>query len=70
MERLFEYMDRQIAGVTSDFHRYLYPRIKWENRMLGLVGPRGVGKTTLFLQRIKEAHGRGTSIRGGRASSR
>ena len=54
MERLFEYMDRQIAGVTSNFHRYLYPRIKWENRMLGLVGPRGVGKTTLFLQRIRE----------------
>lgn len=24
--------------------------------MLGLVGPRGVGKTTLFLQRIKQAH--------------
>lgn len=62
MERLFEYMDRQIAGVTSDFHRYLYPRIKWENHMLGLVGPRGVGKTTLFLQRIKEAHGRGEAL--------
>ena len=62
MERLFEYMDRQVAGVTSDFHRYLYPRIKWENHMLGLVGPRGVGKTTLFLQRIKEAHGRGEAL--------
>lgn len=62
MERLFEYMDRQIAGVTSDFHRYLYPRIKWENRMLGLVGPRGVGKTTLFLQRIREAHRRGEAL--------
>lgn len=62
MERLFEYMDRQVAGVTSDFHRYLYPRIKWENHMLGLVGPRGVGKTTLFLQRIREAHGRGEAL--------
>lgn len=62
MERLFEYMDRQIAGVTSDFHRYLYPRIKWENHMLGLVGPRGVGKTTLFLQRIREAHRRGEAL--------
>lgn len=62
MERLFEYMDRQIAGVTSNFHRYLYPRIKWENRMLGLVGPRGVGKTTLFLQRIREAHRRGEAL--------
>ena len=56
MDRLFEYMARQLDGVTSDFHRYVYPQINWDNRMLGLVGPRGVGKTTLFLQRIKEAH--------------
>lgn len=56
MDRLYEYMERQLSHVTSDFLRYVYPSIKWENRMLGLVGPRGVGKTTLFLQRIKQAH--------------
>lgn len=56
MERLYEYMQRQLASVSTDFHRYVYRDIAWENRMLGLVGPRGVGKTTLFLQRIKEAH--------------
>ncbi len=56
MDRLFEYMSRQLAGVTSSFHRYIYRQINWDNHMLGLVGPRGVGKTTLFLQRIKEEH--------------
>lgn len=56
MERLYEYMQRQLASVSTDFHRYVYRDIAWENRMFGLVGPRGVGKTTLFLQRIKEAH--------------
>lgn len=56
MDRLYEYMERQLNHVTNDFFRYLYPSIRWENRMLGLVGPRGVGKTTLFLQRIKQAH--------------
>lgn len=54
MDRLFEYMQRQLDAVTSTFHRYIYPNISWDNRMLGIVGPRGVGKTTLFLQRIKE----------------
>ena len=56
MDRLYEYMNRQLNGVSDEFHRYIYDEINWDNRMLGLVGPRGVGKTTLFLQRIKEHH--------------
>ncbi|WP_297184216.1 ATP-binding protein [uncultured Enorma sp.] len=56
MDRLYEFMIRQLDRVDGTFHRYVYDAISWENRMLGLVGPRGVGKTTLFLQRIKEHH--------------
>ena len=56
MDRLYEYMLRQLAQTPDSFHRYIYGSINWDGRMLGLVGPRGVGKTTLFLQRIKEAH--------------
>lgn len=52
MERLYEYMHRQLAHTPNDFLRYRYGQINWENPMLGLVGPRGVGKTTLFLQHI------------------
>ncbi len=33
--------------------RYLYPQFQLQNRLTGLVGPRGVGKTTLLLQYIK-----------------
>lgn len=55
MDRLYETMHRLLASTTSNFHRYVYDRINWDNRMLGLVGPRGVGKTTLFLQHIKHA---------------
>lgn len=32
----------------------MYNRINWDARMIGLMGPRGVGKTTLVLQHIKE----------------
>lgn len=56
MDQLYEYMLRQLAQTPDSFRRYVYDSINWDNRMLGLVGPRGVGKTTLFLQRIKEAH--------------
>src|SRR5690606_36888287 len=50
--------------ITETFHRlieelpalqtrYLYPQFQLRNRLTGLVGPRGVGKTTLLLQYIK-----------------
>ena len=53
MEALFEYSNRLIADVDSRFTRYLYDQINWDSRLIGLVGPRGVGKTTLVLQHIK-----------------
>src|SRR3990167_10726479 len=33
--------------------RYLYSQFELRNRLTGLIGPRGVGKTTLLLQYIK-----------------
>lgn len=36
------------------FSKNMYNRINWDARMIGLMGPRGVGKTTLVLQHIKE----------------
>lgn len=54
MERLQEYFDNQLEYTTSQFHRYMYNQIDWDNRLIGLVGPRGVGKTTLMLQHAKE----------------
>jgi predicted AAA+ superfamily ATPase len=53
METLFEYSNRLIANVDSRFTRYMYDQINWGSRLIGLVGPRGVGKTTLVLQHIK-----------------
>ena len=53
MQTLFEYSNRLISNVDKKFTRYLYNSIHWENRLIGIVGPRGVGKTTLILQYIK-----------------
>lgn len=54
MNRLQEYFDNQLEATISGFHRYMFERIDWDNRLIGLVGPRGVGKTTLMLQHAKE----------------
>ena len=56
MEALYQFMEKQLDATASRFVRYKYDAIRWQNRMLGLVGPRGVGKTTLFLQHIKKKH--------------
>lgn len=37
-----------------DFIRYKYNEIEWDGKMFGIVGPRGVGKTTMLLQYIKK----------------
>lgn len=54
MERLQATFDKLLRETTSTFHRYMYDQIDWDARMVCLLGPRGVGKTTLVLQRIKE----------------
>lgn len=46
---------RKLAATDLTFKRYLYDQINWEVRMIGIKGARGVGKTTLLLQRIKLA---------------
>lgn len=51
---LIEFMEGQLKQTTSTFHRYMYDQISWESRMFGLVGPRGVGKSTMILQYIKK----------------
>lgn len=54
MDKLQEYFQKLIKTTTVNFLRYNYTEINWESRMIGLTGPRGVGKTTLILQYIKK----------------
>lgn len=51
-----------LSETPVNFHRYMYERIDWSDRLIGLKGPRGVGKTTLLLQRAKEVLDRDTTL--------
>jgi len=42
--------------ISLLFKRFIYQRIDFKQRLIGIVGPRGVGKTTLILQHLKEKH--------------
>lgn len=54
MQKLQATFDKLLRETSTKFHRYMYHKINWDARMIGIVGPRGIGKTTLVLQHIKE----------------
>lgn len=54
MDSLFEKYFKKIDPVSLDFKRSLMDQIQWNARLIGIKGARGVGKTTLLLQYIKE----------------
>lgn len=55
METLYQKFETLLQSTTTDFKRYLYKQISWDNRLIGIIGARGVGKTTMILQHIKES---------------
>lgn len=54
MDKLFQYSAARINAVDTGFKRYLRDNINWNNKLIALTGARGIGKTTLLLQFIKE----------------
>lgn len=54
MDNLIRIYKKLLRETDTGFLRYLYDDIDWSNRIVGIRGPRGVGKTTLMLQHIKK----------------
>jgi predicted AAA+ superfamily ATPase len=53
MEELISYQNKILRSVNSHWKRYAYDEIDWNQRLFGIKGLRGVGKTTLMLQYLK-----------------
>ena len=53
MEKLFELHFKLLKNTDLNFVRSIEMDIKWKSRLIGIIGARGVGKTTLLLQHIK-----------------
>ena len=54
MNALYEYQQLILSQINTSFLRYKYYELDWNRRVFGIVGPRGVGKTTMVLQCIKQ----------------
>ncbi len=57
MENLIRTSQRLVNRIDTSTHRYLFNHISWDSRQVMIKGARGVGKTTMLLQRIKEQFG-------------
>ncbi len=61
LDRLRIYEEEVLQNVPDEFKRALYNKIKGSDRLMGVIGASGMGKTTLLLQRTKalrEEHGK------------
>lgn len=54
MEKILLESDAIKQFKLPDYHRQLYGKLPWENHCTAILGPRGVGKTTLLLQRLRD----------------
>ena len=54
MHSLEKISERLLAVTETDIRRYLYPEINFDARLIVITGCRGVGKTTLLKQYLKE----------------
>ena len=54
MDILIEQSARLLSFTDQRFRRFLFQKINWNQRLIGIKGARGVGKTTLVLQYLKE----------------
>lgn len=57
MENLIRTSQRLVNSVQTDTFRYLYDNVDWDDRLVMIKGARGVGKTTMLWQHIKQRFG-------------
>ena len=57
MDGLFKKHRMYISQVTMDIIREMYDNINWNSQLVAIKGSRGVGKTTMIRQYIRQTYG-------------
>ncbi len=57
LDDIFSIHESVVQDVPLSPRRYLYDTIQWDSRAICILGPRGVGKTTMLLQYYHEVFG-------------
>ena len=62
MKALYELFNTLLELTPMDFFREQHETINWDVRILGILGQKGVGKSTLMLQHIKKKGNKDESL--------
>ncbi len=54
MEQLYNTFRLKLSLTPMDYVREFHDRINWSNRLICIMGQKGVGKSTMILQHIKK----------------
>lgn len=54
MQELYSISNKLISNVKTNYKRSLFEDIDWNQQLIEICGSRGVGKTTIMLQKAKE----------------
>lgn len=57
LDKLWIKHQKTLQNLSTTFKSSMHGRISWDEKLIGIMGARGVGKTTLILQYIKEKFG-------------
>lgn len=60
MDKLINRHKVLVDSVETHFERDFINQLPWDERLIGIKGSRGIGKTTMLLQYIKKSYGLGT----------
>ena len=54
MDKLFQRHDEYLSAVPMTFIRSFIHKVNWDSSLICIKGPKGVGKSTLIQQKIKQ----------------
>ncbi len=54
IDNLLQGYHNRLKATTSTFYRSIYKDIDWEDKLICIKGPKGVGKSTLIMQHIRD----------------
>ncbi len=55
IDKMRIYQREFVNKTTESYKRYLHKEINYQNKLIGIIGARGVGKTTFLLQYLKDS---------------
>jgi len=54
LEQIQQYSYSLLKNLDIDYKRYFFKEVNFTNRLIGIIGDRGIGKTTFLLQYLNE----------------